>query len=131
MGYDVIEQGKIAVVSQTLLKDSEVFMYRYKKIFLSCLLAFALLLNTMSSFAQNVLEAEMNLKKDPPDPAAMIADLVIARPVGLLATIGGTAFFIVSVPFSALGGNTEDAWKSLVVSPASYTFTRPLGEFDD
>jgi len=40
------------------------------------------------------------------------------------------AIFVVSVPFSALGGNSQEAWNSLVVSPADYTFKRPLGHFD-
>ena len=64
------------------------------------------------------------------DPAAMTMDLVLARPGGLLATIAGAAIFVVSAPFSALGGNTGEAWNSLVVTPAAYTFKRPLGEFD-
>ena len=64
------------------------------------------------------------------DPAAMTMDLVLARPGGFLATLAGTAVFVVSLPFSALGGNTNEAWDSLVVTPAVYTFKRPLGDFD-
>lgn len=64
------------------------------------------------------------------DPAAMTMDLVLARPGGFLATLAGTAVFVVSLPFSALGGNTHEAWDSLVVTPAVYTFKRPLGNFD-
>ena len=62
------------------------------------------------------------------DPAAMTMDL--ARPGGFLATLAGSAVFVVSLPFSALGGNTNEAWDSLVVTPAVYTFKRPLGNFD-
>jgi hypothetical protein len=61
----------------------------------------------------------------------MIVDILAARPIGLVATITGTVVFVVSLPFSALGGNTEEAWDSLVVSPAKYTFRRPLGEYDE
>lgn len=64
------------------------------------------------------------------DPAAMTMDLVLTRPGGFLATLAGTAVFVVSLPFSALGGNTHEAWDSLVVTPAVYTFKRPLGNFD-
>lgn len=64
------------------------------------------------------------------DPAAMTMDLVLARPGGFVATLAGTAVFVVSLPFSALGGNTQEAWDSLVVTPAVYTFKRPLGNFD-
>lgn len=64
------------------------------------------------------------------DPAAMAMDLVLARPGGLVATVAGTAIFVVSLPFSALGGNTGEAFDSLVATPATYTFRRPLGDFD-
>ena len=62
--------------------------------------------------------------------ASMIFDLVLLRPLGLAATVIGTAFFVVSLPFSALGGNTGEAAKKLVVEPAKYTFSRPLGAED-
>ena len=61
---------------------------------------------------------------------SMMFDLVILRPLGLAATVIGTAFFVVSLPFSVLGGNTGEAAKTLMVEPAKYTFTRPLGAED-
>ena len=61
---------------------------------------------------------------------SMMFDLVILRPLGLAATVVGTAFFVVSLPFSVLGGNTGEAAKKLMVEPAKYTFTRPLGAED-
>ena len=60
---------------------------------------------------------------------AMIADFLIVRPLGIVATAAGTVFFIASWPFSALGGNTKDAAQKLVVAPAKHAFTRPLGYF--
>jgi len=65
-----------------------------------------------------------------PDPGLMAADAALARPVGAVATVAGFAVFLVSSPFSALGGNTGEAWDSLVASPANYTFKRPLGHLD-
>ena len=67
---------------------------------------------------------------DQTDPGLMAVDIALARPVGALATVAGLAIFAVSAPFSALGGNSQEAWNSLVVSPADYTFQRPLGHFD-
>ena len=61
---------------------------------------------------------------------SMMFDLVLLRPLGLAATVIGTAFFIVSLPVSAIGGNTGEAAKKLVVAPAKYTFSRPLGAED-
>ena len=61
--------------------------------------------------------------------ALMAADLILARPLGIVATVFGCAVFIVSLPFSALGGNTTQASQKLVKEPAVFTFSRPLGEF--
>ena len=61
--------------------------------------------------------------------SVMTADLVLVRPLGIVATVLGCAVFIVSLPFSALGGNTKQASQKLVQEPAAFTFTRPLGGF--
>lgn len=74
--------------------------------------------------------AEKGTDEDQNSPMAMTIDLIILRPLGLVATLAGTLIFIVSSPFAALGGNTEEAWNSLVVTPAEYTFKRPLGDTD-
>lgn len=64
------------------------------------------------------------------DPGAMTVDAALARPVGTVATVTGFALFLISSPFAAMGGNTQESWDSLVASPAQYTFRRPLGQFD-
>jgi len=61
--------------------------------------------------------------------AGMIVDFFVARPLGLCSTLGGSAMFIVSLPFSALGHNVDEAAEHLVMRPLRYTFKRPLGEF--
>jgi hypothetical protein len=58
----------------------------------------------------------------------MTADLLLCRPLGLVATVLGGAIFIVSLPFSALGGNHKEAYEHLLANPARYTFKRPLGD---
>jgi hypothetical protein len=73
---------------------------------------------------------------DIPDPdnqiaaAAMAGDAVVGRPLGLVSLVLGFGVFVVSSPFSAMGGNIGEAWGTLVVNPAKFTFTRPLGEID-
>ncbi len=62
---------------------------------------------------------------------AMTIDLLIVRPVGIVSVIFGTAVFIVSLPFSALGGNAGNAAKKLVAAPFNFTFTRKLGHFEE
>jgi hypothetical protein len=62
-----------------------------------------------------------------PSTPGMLFDLVFGRPFGIAATVLGTGLFLVSLPFSALGGNAGMAYKNLVVAPAKFTFKRPLG----
>lgn len=62
-----------------------------------------------------------------PPAYAMIGDLLIARPLLLAATVIGAGAFVVSLPFTALGGGVGDAGKALVVDPAKATFVRCLG----
>ena len=57
-----------------------------------------------------------------------IIDAVFYRPVGLIAIPAGAVLFILTLPFSATGSNVGESWGNLVVSPARYTFARPLGD---
>ena len=62
-----------------------------------------------------------------PGPVEMIIDGIIVRPISLAATIIGSVFFVVTLPFSAPSGSVGDAADTLVVTPGAYTFTRCLG----
>lgn len=62
-----------------------------------------------------------------PPAYSMVADLLIARPLGAAATLVGTGVFLVTLPFSALGGNVPQAAEALVGDPARETFARCLG----
>lgn len=64
-----------------------------------------------------------------PTEISMVVDGLLVRPIGMAATVVGGAVFIVTLPFSLLGGNVSEASEALVVKPARYTFARPLGEF--
>jgi hypothetical protein len=77
-----------------------------------------------TAFAEEYFEAE------DPSGGAMMFDFVVVRPVGIVATAVGCVFFIVSSPFSALGGNIDTASEKLIKDPVAYTFKRPLGEFE-
>jgi len=73
--------------------------------------------------------ASVDFEKKDPSGGAMFADFVLVRPVGIVAVVAGSVLFVISLPFSALGGNVKVAARSLVVKPAKFTFTRPLGDF--
>jgi hypothetical protein len=91
------------------------------------LIIISLVVCPLSALAATV-ERKPNIEQSSPE--AMTIDLIIVRPLGLVAMLGGTLVFVVSLPFSALGGNTAEAWNTLVTNPAEYTFHRPLGLYD-
>jgi hypothetical protein len=65
--------------------------------------------------------------EDEPEFMAMTGDLIIARPLGMAITAIGAAVFVVSLPFTALGGNIDRSADTLVTNPAAETFMRCLG----
>ena len=77
----------------------------------------------------SVALAEEYFEAAEPEGGEMIYDALIVRPIGLIATAVGSIFFVVSLPFSAAGGNIDTASEELVKRPARFTFKRPLGEF--
>jgi hypothetical protein len=83
--------------------------------------AAALLLGGMQA------QAQQQRLETRPSGGAMIADALIARPLLAVATLGGTALFVVSLPFSAMGGNVDAAAEALIKTPAEATFRRCLG----
>ena len=92
-----------------------------------------ILTTTLSGLPLGAMASQDNVSGDPnyaleaPPGYTMIADLVVARPILLGVTVLGTAAFIVSLPFTALGGNVGDAAEAMVASPARETFARCLG----
>lgn len=66
--------------------------------------------------------------KAAPTGGEMLADAFMVRPFMLVSTVVTTATFIVTLPFSAIGGNVGEAATTLVAEPVKYTFARPLGD---
>lgn len=60
----------------------------------------------------------------------MVVDLLVVRPLGLVATVAGTALTVVALPFTLPSGSVKASYQSLMAEPAAYTFERPLGEFE-
>ena len=68
-----------------------------------------------------------NTIEETPSAVAMTGDAIFVRPIMIATTVLGAAIFIVSSPFSALGGNVEEAFDELVGKPFSTAFIRCLG----
>lgn len=57
-----------------------------------------------------------------------ILDLLLARPIGVVAGIIGTGVFIVSLPFTIPTRSVDETAKMLIVEPFKFSFVR---EFPD
>ncbi len=62
-----------------------------------------------------------------PNGFAMLGDFLVARPIGLVLTAGGAALWLVSLPFTLLAGNANEAADTLILGPGEQTFMRCLG----
>jgi len=62
-----------------------------------------------------------------PNEFAMVGDLLVARPIGVVMTVAGTAAWLVSLPFTLLSGHAGEAAGTLIGGPAETTFMRCLG----
>ena len=71
--------------------------------------------------------AEIDVVYREPRAGEMIVDGLIVRPVSFVATVLGTVVWVVTLPFSAAGGNVGQAREKLIDGPAAFTFTRCLG----
>ena len=96
----------------------------------------------MDKFKQNVVvllavtlffagEVNANPAGSGKDAPAIIADIFICRPLGILALAGGSALYALSLPFTVPAKGKESAKRTLVLYPYHYTFIRQLGEFHD
>jgi len=93
---------------------------RLTALFMSLMLGLA----AVPASAEEMLDDQINNR---PSAMAMLGDAVVARPMLLAGTLIGTGLFVVTLPFSALGGNVQEAADTLVVGLAKSTFTRCLG----
>ena len=84
---------------------------------------------TSTVYVSGVNAAYYDQEADAPTAGTMLADTVLVRVPMMAATAVGVVTFVVTLPFSALGGNVGQAGQILVVDPAKYTFVRPLGVF--
>ena len=81
-----------------------------------------------SLWAQNAAElAREGAVDENPNGFAMVGDFFVARPIGLVLTAGGAALWLVSLPFTLLAGNANEAADTLILGPGEQTFMRCLG----
>jgi hypothetical protein len=60
-----------------------------------------------------------------------VADVLVVRPGCLIATVLGSAVFVVALPIAAISRSIPHTAQVLVVAPAKATFCRPVGDMED
>lgn len=95
---------------------------RYIKI-----LVLTLLLLPVSVYADQDMEHKTYRTEYKPSAEAMVFDGLVLRPLYLAGTVIGSGVFLVTLPFSLIGGNVDDAGRELVGKPARATFSNCLG----
>lgn len=99
-------------------------MHRARRLASATVLALSIVAAGMLPLQAQARPMDQN---DQPSALAMFGDAVIVRPVMTVATVFGTALFTVTLPFTALGGNVDQAADTLVKTPAKTAFLRCLG----
>ena len=76
-------------------------------------------------------ETDFELDDEDSRGPAIALDLVLVRPLGVVATLLGTTVFLIGLPIEAVTREVSTARHFLVEQPARFTFVRPLGEWDE
>ena len=77
-------------------------------------------LGLMAASMQPALAAiEIDESDFGPSYETMVVDTVVGKPLQLVNAVAGTAAYIVSLPFSIIGGNPDQAQQKLFVEPLS------------
>lgn len=74
--------------------------------------------------------AQAATMEEEPSSTAIVFDVLITRPLGLVATAVGAGVFIVGLPFTIPTRSVGVAADKLIVDPLRFTFRRPVGEMD-
>lgn len=64
-----------------------------------------------------------------PEGEIMVLDLILVRPISVVALAFGAGMSILATPVALASGSTGPVYEKLVVEPFNFTVRRPLGEF--
>ena len=91
----------------------------------------AKLLTTICVLAVGFGSAASSSAAEETNPLEATADILLVRPACLVATVVGSAAFVVALPAALLSKSVKKTANALVVKPAKATFTRPVGDMED
>ncbi|MGQ9510062.1 MAG: hypothetical protein ACUVTN_11820 [Thermodesulfobacteriota bacterium] len=84
----------------------------------------------MVGFYSESLSWERWSKDDPVTDEWMIMDIVLVRPLGVMAGILGSGLFVISLPFSIPTKSVDKMSEILIVKPFEFSFKRDLPDED-
>jgi hypothetical protein len=118
-----VRMGKFSLERKANFFDPEYWIKKggsyMKKMLIAAFVALTLIATSMLVFVGDGAYAATE----------MVVDVIVARPLGLVAIVLGSAVFIVALPFAAISGSVEPVGRTLVAEPCKFTFTRPVGDF--
>jgi len=100
----------------------------HRRVLVICFLIIGLVVLPVGSFAETTQTGKEEAKIS---SEAIAVDAFLVRPLGIVAMLCGSVVFLVASPFAAMGGNTKEVWDTMVAEPASFTFQRPMGSFEN
>jgi hypothetical protein len=65
-------------------------------------------------------------KDDPVAHGWSAVDLLVARPLGIVAGLVGTTIFVAALPFTIPSGNVGNAADMFIAQPFQFSFTRKI-----
>jgi hypothetical protein len=90
----------------------------------------AILATTICVLTISLSGAAYGSQSDDSGPLTVATDAVLIRPACLVATVLGSAFFVVALPVATISKSVKKTADTLVAKPAKATFTRPLGDMN-
>lgn len=81
--------------------------------------------------AQHYATGGLLANQQHPSGEMMLYDLVLVRPVAIAACGIGLVGSVLALPFAAMSNSDREVSRKLISEPFSYTFTRPLGHFEN
>lgn len=80
------------------------------------------------SFSSFAFAKGPEAKRATSSTGAVVADVLVLRPLGIAGAILGAAALVATFPVTVALNDTPEAEDILVAKPLHYTFERPLGE---
>ena len=98
-------------------------------LFLALLVASALTAQGQTQHSSETSQEYRERQQESPPAGAILGDLVILRPFGIIFTGLGVVGTVAALPFSIPTGSVGTVAQKLIADPFSFTFNRPLGVF--